>query len=122
MEVLESFAGRHENFQVELEDFGAFGPRVIFIDVALNQALENLQKDLVKTARQGLNLHNANYKQRGFHPHITLAFRDLRKPAFKEAWIEFKPKEYHATFEVSSFWLLKHNGKNWEEYREFEFC
>ncbi len=119
--ILEEFAAGQEAFTLEFKDFGAFPPRVIFMDVEKNIALESLQAQLKLTCRQQLNLHNANYRERAFHPHLTLAFRDLRKAQFNQAWQEFQHKGYKAHFEVNSLWLLKHDGKKWELYREFSF-
>jgi 2'-5' RNA ligase len=66
-----------------------------------------------------LNLFNAQYKDQPFHPHLTLAFRDLKKPAFYKAWQEFKEKKCEATFSVTEIVLLKHNGKIWNVYNNF---
>lgn len=121
IKIFSDFAVNYQPFTVQLKGFSAFPPRVIFIDVAPNEQLESLQRDVVKTCKRNLNLFNANYKEQGFHPHITLAFRDLKKPQFKTAWEEFKDKSYQAEFEVNSFYLLRHDGKKWQIFREFEF-
>ncbi|MBK5277935.1 MAG: 2'-5' RNA ligase family protein, partial [Bacteroidia bacterium] len=68
-----------------------------------------------------LNIFNAQYKDMPFHPHLTLAFRDLKKPMFEKAWEEFKSKEYSESFAAKHFTLLKHNGKVWESLKDFEF-
>jgi 2'-5' RNA ligase len=119
--VLKDFAAGRQKFKVDLKNFDAFPPRVIFIKVEENQNLDNLHWDLDKTAREQLKLQNAQYKQRGFHPHMTVAFRDLKKAAFKNAWMEFEFRELEYSFEARSITLLKHNGKKWEEFREFRF-
>ena len=108
-------------FNLKLKDFSCFEPRVIFVNVEENKNLEILQKELLNQMKRKLNIFNANYKERAFHPHITLAFRDLKKPEFYKAWNEFSEKRYEVDFEVNSLCLLKHNGKMWEEYRCYEF-
>jgi 2'-5' RNA ligase len=122
IKALQDLASVQKSFTIQLKDYGAFPPRVIYIDVERNQALVEVQKELNKTCRQKLNLHNANYKDQGFHPHITLAFRDLRKAKFMEAWQDFKTMSFEAQFEVDKLSLLKHNGKHWEVFREFEWA
>ncbi len=119
--ALSEFAQGQTPFEIKLKDFGAFPPRVVFVDVKENEALIELQAALNKTCRQQLNLHNANYKDRGFHPHITLAFRDLRKAKFLEAWQEFEHKSFEGSFAADNLTLLKHDGKRWQEFRAFDF-
>ncbi|HEY9047918.1 MAG TPA: 2'-5' RNA ligase family protein [Ohtaekwangia sp.] len=109
------------SFKVELQDFNAFVPRVIFIDVVKNEALELLNKELHRFCKRELNLFNASYKDQPFHPHMTLAFRDLKKPMFEKAWEEFQKRKFAARFDVESIVLLKHNGKIWEVLKEFLF-
>jgi len=106
-------------FTLRLQGFGAFPPRVLFIDVVKNNILEELHLKLHQYCKKNLNVFNANYKDKGFHPHLTLAFRDLKKPMFAKAWEEFEHKRYSGEFEVENFVLLKHNGKIWEIFQEF---
>jgi len=79
------------------------------------------QKQVQLCFRTQLKLHNANHKQRAYHPHVTLAFRDLRKTHFYAAWEEFKDQRFQAEFEVTSFQLLKHNGTQWEVFHDYHF-
>lgn len=107
-------------FTIELDGFGAFPPRTIFIQPKASAELEAMNMELLQATKRQLNLFHAVHIG-GFNPHMTVAFRDLRKPMFFEAWKEFEEKEFNASFEVNSFWLLKHNGKTWDAYKEFSF-
>lgn len=102
-----------------LDNFEAFEPRVIFLNVVKSEMLENIQKRIHWFCKTELNLFNANYKEHPYHPHLTLAFRDLKKSAFKEAWAEFKTKEYKAEFMADKIALLRHDGKVWNVHKEF---
>lgn len=113
------FSSSISAFHLKLSGFGSFAPRVIFIDVEKNEALETMQKKLHQHCKKELNVFNAIYKDKGFHPHITLAFRDLKKPLFEKAWEEFKHKNFSGDFTADKFSLLKHNGKIWEIFKEF---
>ena len=73
-----------EPLSIELKNFSCFEPRVVFIDVLQNQILADLQKELVQHVKLNLNLFNQANDRRGFHPHVTIAFRDLKKPRFYE--------------------------------------
>jgi 2'-5' RNA ligase len=116
---IEQFIKRFDPIKVCVDNFSAFPPRVIFMNVVKSEALDHIQKSIHKFCKKELNLFNANYKELPFHPHLTLAFRDLKKPNFKKAWEEFAQKEYKAEFIADKITLLKHNGKIWEVFKEF---
>jgi 2'-5' RNA ligase len=116
---LEEFSRVNRSVTVRLDNFSSFPPRVIFINVVMSPELENLQKNLQRYCKKALNLFNANYKELPFHPHLTVAFRDLKKPNYELAWAEFKKKNFQAEFIADKVTLLKHNGRVWEIHREF---
>lgn len=118
IERLSSFAQTQNKFDVMLLNFGCFEPRVIFIDVVKTEGLDKLQRNLHRFCKKELNLFNATYKEDGFHPHVTLAFRDLKKSMFSKAWDEFREKKFNGSFKVSSIILLKHDGKMWQIFYE----
>ena len=118
---LKLFSKSKETFELELKNFGCFAPRVIFINVIENEKLRNFQRELHGFCKIELNIFNAQYKNMPFHPHLTLAFRDLKKPMFEKAWEEFEGKEFSAAFIADRFTLLKHNGEAWESFSEFVY-
>ena len=116
---LQEFATRQDPIKVCLDNFSSFPPRVIFINVAESDALNELQKRLHRFFKQELDIFNANYKEEPYHPHLTLAFRDLKKDQYPLAWGEFSKKEFKAEFVADKVVLLKHNGKSWDVLKEF---
>lgn len=118
--LLENWSRRQTLFPVKLDGFGAFPPRVVFIRVADHQPVSALENSL-RMALAGESTLEVETAQRPFHPHMTIATRDLSEPAFHRAWAEYKDRPFEADFEVHSLFLLKHNGKVWEVYREFSF-
>jgi len=110
----------NEGISIHLKDFSCFEPRVVFADVIKTEPLNLMQKALVKHVKQNLGLMNEAENMRGFHPHVTIAFRDLKKPQFYQALEHFKSQTYSASFEVKSFHLLKHSPGKWEVYHEFK--
>ncbi len=118
--AFEELSRMHDTFTLDIEDFGAFEPRVIYLDVLKTQELTTLQQAVRQTMKTKLNVFNANYKDQVFNPHLTLAFRDLRKQKFHEAWEEYRNKPYRQSFQVKDFSLLKHTGKEWKRHRSFE--
>lgn len=117
---LQNFARGRAPITIQLKGFSSFPPKVIFINVEISAELKTLQKDLERHFKRELNLFNAKYKDLPFHPHLTLAFRDLKRPNYQKAWEEFVGKTYEATFLADKIALLKHSGSVWEVFREFE--
>lgn len=111
---------KYEPFTVELNGFGAFPPRTLYIQPEHNQALHEFQESITHQTRKQLNLFHAEHIN-GFQPHMTIAFRDLKKPDFYKAWEEFKDKPFEDEFTAEGFWLLKHTGKFWIAYKYFAF-
>ncbi len=111
--ALDRTAGLHKPFLVQLTGFGAFPPRVIYVQVAENPALSTLQAAVVRTARLQWKLSQP-VAARPFVPHLTVAFRDLRKAAFQRAWEEYRHKPFEAAFAVEDVCLLRHDGKRWQ--------
>ena len=110
---LEVFAGLYENFEVTFCNFSHFKPRVIYVDVCKNEKLDILHRE-INEAISSENKYPVKKENRAFHPHITLATRDLKKSAFYDAWNFFAEKKYNAKWMVDSLSLLRHNKKNWD--------
>lgn len=121
-EKLQQVAGTFSPFQVALEGFGAFPPRVIFIDVQKSSEIDKLQLTIKRQMKIEFQVFNADYRERPFHPHLTLAFRDLKKDKFQEAWSEFQHKEVRYSWLASHFTLLKHDGHRWQVFRDLSFA
>ena len=111
---------KHPAVQIELNNYNCFEPRVLFIDVKKNESLNQLQQQLVFHVKKKLQLFNQYEDKRGFHPHITIAFRDLKKELFYRAWNELREKKFECEFTCTSFFLLKQNGQQWLPYRELK--
>lgn len=105
--------------KVCIDGFGSFPPRVVFMNVVKSEPMELMQKQIERFCKKEFNLFNANYREEPFHPHITLAFRDLKKSTYATAWEEFKSKEYKAEFMADKIALLKHDGSRWHVLKEF---
>jgi 2'-5' RNA ligase len=115
-----AFAKAQHSFQIDLNGFGAFEPRVVYIQVMENETLQHLHNELQKL----LKLHHifgSTYRQQAFHPHITVAFRDLKKQQFYPLWEEYQQKDFQEHFQADGITLFKHNGEIWEEYQHFPF-
>ena len=115
---LDQLARNRPSFEVTLKNFNCFEPRVVYIDVEKSSELNNLKKEVSSLSQKTLKL-DLPKDLRGFNPHITIGFRDLKKPQFYQAWEQLKEKDFSASFNGNSIALLKHNGKKWDIYKSF---
>jgi 2'-5' RNA ligase len=118
--VLRQFALGEKCFGVELNGYGAFPPRVIYIKITDPGPVRALHLRLKEVLVNDLDFSREEIMN-AVQPHITVATRDLTGEAFGEAWPEFMNKKFHGHFEAGSIFLLKHNGRNWDIFREFPF-
>lgn len=107
------FSSDITRFTISLKNFAAFKPRVIYTDVMPNKKLIALHTSLNEFILKQ-NKFPIRKEDRSFHPHVTLATRDLYKKAFIKAWEIFSEKKYEANWLVNGISLLRHNKKNWD--------
>lgn len=117
---LQAFATQHQQFAISLERFGAFSPRVIYVNVAKSSELLTLHAHLLADC-DNFGIIDTVAKNRAFAPHITIAFRDLTRQNFKAAWSEFQSRQFHANFTANEITLLLHDGKQWNSHARFPF-
>lgn len=117
---LQVFASRHSSLPIQLSGFGAFPPRVIYIDVVRSSELLELQRNLMAHLEETLDIVHPVSKQRPFAPHMTVAFRDLKPASFRIAWPEFENRELEFEFMASALTLLLHDGQRWTVYEDFQ--
>lgn len=116
--LLQNLAEKQDQFSLHLKGIGNFGQNSIFIQVRPTEKLNLLHSELQKEIQ---TFHKPNKQEKNFHPHITLATRDLDRKLFPQAWNNFKNCDFEATFNVNSISLLKHNGKSWDVAENFSF-
>jgi 2'-5' RNA ligase len=116
-EQLLEFCNEHPSFPIQLRNFAAFKPRVIYVHVQPNTHLSDLQ------ARLEAYLLDSSFpiskEERPFHPHVTIANRDLQKDDFPQAWLYFQQLSYEVSFPAKAISLLRHNGQIWEVANAF---
>lgn len=120
-QFFDDFKPEVEPFRIQVDGIDHFGNRVIFLSIADNIILRQFQGRLATTMKRHLNLFNVNYKDQPFHPHITLAFRDLKKQYFDEAINHYRSLDYSDGFLCDQFCLLKHDGNNWQIFKEYQY-
>jgi 2'-5' RNA ligase len=119
-DALAGFAMKEKPFTLELNGYGAFVPRVIFIKIVEPGPVKSLHRRLRDVMLTELEFGHDEIMD-DVQPHITVATRDLSRDAFRDAWPEMKDEEFVSTFEVRSIFLLRHNGRSWDLLEEFPF-
>jgi 2'-5' RNA ligase len=99
-------------FDIPVDGFGHFRRDVLFVQPIPNPTLMLLQEKAVHYF-SGL-LGDKISSKRNFHPHITIANRDLKSEDFDAAWALFKDRPYTAIWTVKDICLMQHNGRCWE--------
>lgn len=119
MDCLKSFANLERSFQIDLDGFNCFPPRVLFVKIVDHIPVREFHSRFKEVASHELSLNiNSPFE---FHPHMTIATRDLTEGDFNRAWPELENREFKASFTAKSLFLLKHNGRFWEIHKEFSF-
>ena len=115
-----SLSNGFHSFTIATDNFSAFRPKTIFIATIPNEQLNEIKKagdDFFKDN----SFYNIKIDTRPFHPHITIATRDLFKKSFYEIWPWFEEKKFSEAWTVNGLSLLKHNKKNWDVIYSSQF-
>ena len=119
--IVEVIAPAIKSFPVALNGYGAFKPRVIFIQPEVSEPLMELYKICYQAVRSKLPHTLDQYPDKPFHPHITLAHKDVSRTQFEKMWEYYSMHEYHASFMVDHYSVLRHENEGWKVEKEFQF-
>jgi 2'-5' RNA ligase len=109
---INNISSSQKKFRIRTANFSAFKPGTLFIAVEESEQLKLLKKSSDQFFRT--NDYKIKIENRPFHPHITIATRDLHKKDFAEAWPYFEKRVFNEEFDVKGLSLLKHNGAKWD--------
>jgi len=112
-DCLQRFAQTRSPVSVTISGFGAFAPRVLYLNVLKTPELLSLQSGLMLDLEQ-IGIDDPKNKQRGFSPHLTVASRNMTKPVFKTAWAELQGRSVEFEFVGDRLSLLIHDGQQWQ--------
>ena len=112
MDTFRGFRSEVEELDIRVNGFGHFKRNVLFAAPEHNVPLLQLQRDCVDYFRPLLGDKIA--EKRPFHPHITIANRDLKSEDFDRAWEMFQNRPYIREWTVDKLSLLQHDGSRWQ--------
>jgi len=110
--ALQAFRSDMDELEIKLEGFSHFGKRVLFARVRENRSLEEL-KNQAADYFTGSFGEFIKKDDRSFHPHITIANRDLKPGDFEKGWYFLSKKSFKEKFFTKTISLLKHKEGNW---------
>ncbi len=119
--VLTVCAGQTPAIDVTLSGFGAFPPRVVYIDVVRTPELMTVQSALSRHLKVTFGIGCDLPVDRPFRPHVSVAFRDLKRSQFRKLWAEVRDKSFTEQFQVTGMALLRHDGRCWRVGSEYRF-
>ena len=110
--AIQSFINNSAPQKIELDGFSHFRKSVLFVQIVGNSSLGELKEQVEKYFYEKIG---AFFKKedRPFHPHITIANRDMKPAHFEEAWEHFSNKTFKEGFNSNSISLLKLNPARW---------
>lgn len=117
---LQSFTNDYKPMNLTIGGVKTFGNRVIYLNVDAGKDLYDFQKELKTYCKRELNLVD-ELSDRNFHPHMTIAFKDINKSQFQNI-LKFS-SEYNLEhkLEVSSIMLLKRVNHSWVLFRKINY-
>ena len=94
---IDSLAKEVSPFEIVLEGFGYFEPKVIFLDVKENPLLKNLHLRILNDLKAKFNIEPNEFEGENVKFHSTLSLEDVADDKFKEAK-EYLLKKYKPRF------------------------
>ena len=106
-----------DSIEVQTRNYDHFGNRVIFIDIESSSELDYL----VNQVYDHLNACGFSFikDERPFHPHITIANRDIPKRNFREIYQHFTALKLEQVMTINSLALLKNEPGKWYVIQTF---
>ncbi len=120
VQQLEEHLKTQKPFLLGLGGVGTFGNRVIFLSVEKSDALLLLQQQLKEFCKRQLHLVD-ELSDRNYHPHMTVAFKDLKARQFSEVLESVRKKDFQTEFYAVDLVLLKRIEGRWVTHRRIPF-
>ncbi len=116
---LRNFIGNYAPINVTVKGVKTFGERVIYLGIEAEQDLYDFQKDLKSFCKRELNLLD-ELSDRNFQPHMTIAFKDIKKSQFQNILQFATEMRLLQKLEILNIMLLKRVDGAWVLHEKFE--
>ena len=112
MDTLQAFTSDLPELLIQLNGFHHFGKRVIYVQVNDNAGLQKLKTQTMTWFQNSLG-NRIPADNHPFHPHISIATRDLAREDFDTAWSHFNSLSFQTAFYAHTLSLLRLTNGNW---------
>ena len=109
---LKDFLVGYKPLKLMIKGVKTFGNRVIYLGVEAEQELYDFQSDLKTFCKRELNLVD-ELSDRNFHPHMTIAFKDIKKSQFQNILKFSNEKDLAKEWTETQIVLLKKEDGRW---------
>lgn len=115
--TVDKVADENPSFYTQLDNFDVFGKtNVIHIKVLESDSMKKLHRSVLSHMFSDYEKEYSSPHK--FVPHISIAFKDLKKSFFLRAWSHFGSTKYERAFKIDMIALLKHEDQKWEVVSE----
>jgi 2'-5' RNA ligase len=115
---LHQWASTQVSFPISLHDFGFFKNKlnpVVYIEVQKNPPLGQFHHALVAQLERYMQV----IKSKTYTPHFTIGYRDVPPDLMPTIERDYAHRSFNVSFNVNSFFLWRHDGKNWQILDEY---
>jgi 2'-5' RNA ligase len=112
-EMLEVPLKEQRSFPVTISGVGAFGNRVVYLNITPSEELVGLQSAISKFCKTQLHLVE-ELSDRSYHPHMTVAFKDLKASQFQEVFDFVSSRKIELEFVAEEVTILKRTDGKWK--------
>ena len=109
---LQEYLKDQKPFEVKIVGVGRFGTRVVYLAVQKSEALMQLQQEVSKFCRTKLHL-TEELSDRNYHPHMTVAFKDIKASRFVEIFDFVSNRGFFTEFSTGGIILLRRTDGMW---------
>lgn len=117
---LKEFLKDYEPLELIIGGVRKFGDRVVYLNVEAKDDLYLLQKNLKTFCKRELNIVD-ELSDRNFHPHMTIAFKDLKKNQLPNIIKALEEQPILEKFVPDQIFLLKRVNGMWINYKKINF-
>lgn len=118
-ELLGQFAGNCTEFCISTNGFGAFLPRVLYLNIEISPELVEIQNRLEQILTENAFLFPEK-SARDYRPHITIGSKSLTKKLFAQAWEEYAYKLHSMSWLNTQFIRYEHSHRMWTPVSRFQ--
>ncbi|HLD18458.1 MAG TPA: 2'-5' RNA ligase family protein [Candidatus Nanoarchaeia archaeon] len=108
---LEDLARKTKPFEIQLEGFGYFEPRVIFLNVKQNTKLKTLHFSILKDMKKSFHIKPHALEGEKIRFHCTLALQDVTKKKLRNAKEYLRQYHPRFRFKAKSLGVFLYLGK-----------